>query len=203
MKLHPISATGIRAYCSDLITDPDDFESVYFLSVAGYQATVKGIIANLLENYGISVEIDGGEHYLTRFSYGYKFQVKKLPSGLVHAVLFPELALPSSEHETQQSFFIFTDSSDGLKSLFFRHLDHRVEIPLHPSWDEWLWNAFLEQEWTMELKTLAGAFRGYSFEYNPKELHDLLSEAMREGAPEIISCMEWKGEDGDGAFNID
>ena len=50
MTLYPIHAMGIQAHCSDLIVDPDDPEIVYFLSVCGYQVTVKGIIANLLEN---------------------------------------------------------------------------------------------------------------------------------------------------------
>ena len=61
MTLYPIHAMGIQAYCSDLIVDPSDSETVYFMSVAGYQATVKGIIANLLDNYGISIEIDGNK----------------------------------------------------------------------------------------------------------------------------------------------
>ena len=86
MELYPIMATGIKAFCSDMIIDPH-FEEVYFMSVAGYQTTVKGIIANLFENYGLSVEINGNEHDLTRIENGrYKTQVKKLPSGLVHAV---------------------------------------------------------------------------------------------------------------------
>ena len=55
MTLYPIHAMGIQAYCSDLIVDSSDSETVYFMSVAGYQATVKGIIANLLDNYGISI----------------------------------------------------------------------------------------------------------------------------------------------------
>ena len=97
MKLYPVHAIGIQAYCSDLIIDPYDFETVYFLSIAGYQATVKGIIANLLENYGISIEIEGSEHYLMRSELGYKTQMSKLPSGLVHGVLFPKLALPKNE----------------------------------------------------------------------------------------------------------
>ena len=55
MKLYPIHIAGINAYCSDLITDYQDQEIVYFLSVCGYQATVKGIIANLLESYDIGI----------------------------------------------------------------------------------------------------------------------------------------------------
>ena len=97
MKLYPIHAMGIRAYCSDLIIDPYDLDTVYFMSICGYLATVKGIMANLLEDYGISVEIEGTEYYLTRSGFGYKVQIKKLPSGLVHGVLLPKLALPNND----------------------------------------------------------------------------------------------------------
>ena len=51
MELYPIHATGIHAFCSDMILEPYDLDTVYFMSICGYQATVKGIIANLLENY--------------------------------------------------------------------------------------------------------------------------------------------------------
>lgn len=203
MKLHPIYATGVRAYCSDMIIDPYDLDTAYFMSIAGYQATVKGIIANLLENYGISIDIEGEEYYLAKASFGYKAQLKKLPSGLVHAVLFPKTALPKNDEDRQNSFYVFTREKKELLSLFFRHLDEQTDIPLHPSWAEWLWRVFNEEEnWLLELDTLAGAYKGYSFTFNPKKLHDVISEAIRNRVPEIIKCMEWKGGNGDGKFDF-
>jgi len=194
---------GIQAYCSDLIVDPTDLETVYLISVAGYQATVKGIVANLLEHYGISIEIEGSNHYLTRASLGYKALMKKLPSGYAHAVLLPKLALAKSDDQRQNTFFVVTDNSDELLTLFFRHLDEKTEIPLHPSWDRWLWKTFEAQEgWLLEAKTLAGSCRGYLFEFNQKQLHDLITEAIRNGIPEVIGCMEWKGENGNGELDF-
>jgi hypothetical protein len=202
MKLYPIHATGIRAYCSDLIVDPNELETVYFISIAGYQATVKGIMANLLENYGISIEIDDHEYYLTRSGFGYKTHLKKLPSGLVHGVLYPKLTLPKNDEENQNSFYVFTDDNQELMKLFFRHLDEKTEIPTHPSWDKWIWKLFEGQEWLLELRTLAGTFKGYSFEFNPKQLHDLISDAIINRVPEIVECFEWKGGNGDGKFDF-
>jgi hypothetical protein len=194
MTLYPIHAMGIQAYCSDLIVDSSDSETVYFMSVAGYQATVKGIIANLLDNYGISVEVDGNSHYLTRANFGYKAHLKKLPSGLVHGVLFPKLALPKSEEEGQDTFVILADNRDEVLTLFFRHLDEKTDIPLHPSWSNWLWKAFEQQEgWLLEAQTIVGSFEGYLFEFNHEELYDLVSEAIRKRVPEVIDCMRWKG----------
>jgi len=205
MKLYPIHATGIRAYCSEIIVDPDELDTVYFMSICGYQATVKGIIANLLKSYGVSVEleIEGEEYYLDRSSLGYKVLTKKLPSGLLHAVLFPKLALPKNDEERQNSFYIFNRDKQDILSLFYRHLDEKTDIPLHPSWAEWLFRLFEEQEdWLMELNTLVGAYRGYSFEFNPKKLHDLISEALRNRVPEIIKCLEWKGGNENGKFDF-
>ena len=211
MELYPIMATGIKAFCSDLIIDPYSLEEVYFMSVCGYQTTVKGIVANLLENYGMSVEIKGEEYYLTRISEGYKTQIKKLPSGFVHAVVFPKLALPKNEEEGQNRFCIFTNNTtttDGKANqnklnLFFRHLDERVTIPLHPSWSGWLWETFkVQEDWLKELTILAGNYSGYLFKFNPQQLHDLISEAIRDRKPEIISCMQWKGGNGNGRLNF-
>jgi hypothetical protein len=203
MRLYPVTATGIRAFCSDIIVDPFDPETLYFISLCGYQATVKGIIANLLENYGISITVDDEEHYMTRASLGYKVQVRELPSGLVHAVVFPKLALPKNDENKENSFYIFTKEGDDKLMLFFRHLDEKVEIPLHPLWAEWLWRLFEAQEdWLVELKTLVGTHKGYSFNFNPKQLHDLMSDAIRNRVPEIVKCMEWKGGKGNGTFDF-
>jgi len=203
MKLYPVLATGIRAYCSDVIVDPEETDTVYFMSICGYQTTVKGIIANLLENYGISIELEGNEHYLVRSSFGYKVQIKKLPSGLVHAILYPVLALPNNNEEEQNRFFIFVDRNGETPELFFRHLDERVEIPIHTSWTKWLWRLFEDQDkWLIKLRTLAGNYGGYSVRFHPKQLQDLISKAFKNKTPEIIGCMKWKGDDGDGKLDL-
>ena len=199
MMLYPIHSMGIQAWCSDLIVEPDDMETVYFMSVCGYQVTVKGIIANLLENYSISIEIDGIEHDLIRSETGYKVQTKKLPSGLVHAVVIPKLAVPNNDEEEKNRFFVITKEHQDLLTLFFRHLDEKTEIPLHPSWASWLWRTFKKQDdWLHELHTMAGDFTGYLFNYQPTELHDLIAEAIKRKVPDVVRCMTWKGENTDG-----
>ncbi|MBW1916177.1 MAG: hypothetical protein JRI86_14795 [Deltaproteobacteria bacterium] len=56
MNLPVIYSGGISAYCSDLIINEEG--KIYFLSVAGYQTAVKGIIANVLENGSVTIMID-------------------------------------------------------------------------------------------------------------------------------------------------
>jgi len=204
MKLYPIHSLGIEAYCSDLVVDPDEHQKVYFMSVAGYEATVKGIMANVLEHYGISIEIEGMEYYLTRADFRYKTLMKKLPSGLAHGVLFPKLALTKSDEDNPDRFFVMTNKREELLPLFFRHLDERTEIPLHPSWDKWLWKTFEEQQdWMLEGKRLVGSYDGYLLEFNQKKLHDLVSEAIRDRVPDVTGCMEWKGGTFNGELDFD
>ncbi len=203
MRLYPVHAMGIPAYCSDLIVDPEDEETVYFMSLAGYQAAVKGIVANFLEHYGISVEIDGRQHLVTRASLGYKTMVKKLPSGLVHEVLFQKIALPKHDEDSKDTFFVVTDKREDLLTLFLRHLDEKTDIPLHPSWDKWLWKTFEKEEgWMLEGKTLVGSYHGYLFEFSQTRLHDLISDAIKTRVPEVVGCMKWKGEKDNGKLDI-
>ena len=196
MKLHPIMATGIRAFCSHLIVDPKETDTAYFMSICGYQAAVKGIIANFLESYGISIELEGGEYYLMRADLGYKVQLKKLPSARAHAMLYPILTLADTAEEEQNRFFIFTDKTAEREELFFRHLDERVDTPLHPSWTDWLWWLFENQDgWLTRLETLLGDYQGFAFRFHPKQLQDLISKAFKNKVPEILDCMKWKGDD--------
>jgi len=202
MEMHPIHALGIKAYCSDLVVDPEDVATVFFLSLGGYQTAVKGIIANLLEGYGLNIEVEGTERYLSRDQTGYKVQVKRLPSGLAHAVVLPRAALPHN-NEDQSRFFIFTQGSEPVQGLFFKHLDEKTETPLHPSWADWLWKAFEEQDgWLTELCTLAGGFQGYAFSFNQAELHDVISQAIRQDVPEILACLTYQGGNSDGEFEL-
>lgn len=196
MELYPIYAAGIKAYCSDLIIDPNEMDTVYFLSICGYQTTVKGIIANLLENYYINIRVNDIDYSLYRSNRGYKVKSKKLPSGLIHSLLFPEMALSKNNDQKESRFIIFGEDKERLLTLFFRHLDEMTEMPLHPSWDAWLWEVFKEQhDWFMELYTAVGNLKGYLFEFDADKLCDLISGTIKEGDPEIIECMQWKGGD--------
>jgi len=203
MGLSPIDARGIRAYCSDMIVDPQDLDTVYFMSVCGCQTTVKGIKAKFLQGRGISLKLQGADHYLTCSGRSYKSKLKKLPSGSVHAVLVPKFALPRRGAQNQNSFFVFTKESRAKEALFFRHLDEKSDIPMHPSWAGWLWQLFEEQEgWLNRLKTLVGNYKGYSFYFNPQALQDLISEAIRNKVPEVVRCMDYKGgSDGNPHFS--
>jgi hypothetical protein len=193
MNLYRISAGGIHAFCSHLIIDPDEESEVYFLSVCGYQPTVKGILANLLNRYEIEIQVLGKKYYLTRCNFSYTMEVKKLPSGYAHGVVFPTLALPKKTEGENNDFFIFTKKNYTPFGLFYRHLDEKTELPLHPSWDSWLWELFKrEKDWLIELRTLIGSLRGYECSFDQDRLKELIAEAIRRKDPRVVDCMENK-----------
>lgn len=202
MKLYPIYVTGIKAYCSDVIVDPDSPGLFYFMSIAGYQTAVKGIIANVLEQCRVKIYIEEQVYDLFRLSYEYRVLTKKMPSGLVHTILYPKLAIPINYDKNQHTFFIFTEKHNDIYSLFLKHIDDRTDIPLHPSWARWLWNVFLKEEWITELCTIAGLYKGYSIWFSPEHLSDLISEAIRYKENEIITCMQFNGGDAYGKRNF-
>jgi len=193
MELYPLNAQGIHVYCSNLIVDPREHEIVYVMSITGYQTAVKGIIANFLEHNTIYIKMNPREYYLTRSYLNYTFHSKKLPSGLLDAVIFPKLALPNND-EQQNSFFMITNNGNDIQKLFFRHLDNKTDIPLHPSWDSWLWNTFKEQDsWLYKLKTLTGTLKGFKVQFNPYQLQNLIANAIQFKQPELITCMRTNG----------
>ena len=202
MSLYLIRSMGIEAHCSDLIVDPDDPEVIHFLSVCGHQITVKGIVANLLQYSGATISIQGKERDLVCSDMGYKVLMKRLPSGLAHALVFPKATLPGhSDDKNKNRFSIITPDKAQIPILFFRHLDKKIDIPIDPSWVRWLWKTFRKQKWLIKLKTLAGDFKGYHFEFQPARIHELISEALKEGIPEVTECLAWKGgHDGNGDF---
>jgi len=186
-----IQSSGIMAFCSDLIVHPEEQKIAYFLSISGYQTAVKGIIANFLEYNGLNLDHDGKRDYIQRSYFNYTVRLKKLPSGLVHAIVIPNLALSRNEEEKRNSFFIFTSEQKDIQTLFFRHLDDLTNIPMHQSWTSWLWNFFSGNEnWLITLETIIGSYQGFMVEFNSMQLQDTIADAIRNKIPEIINCIE-------------
>ena len=150
--LYEISAGGIVAYCSDLIVDTAEKEFTYFLSVGGYQTAVKGILANLIENQALTVRIDKKIYWIKRCPENYHIKIKKMPSGYCHGVAVPKIALPQrDENEQSTEFLLISNEPNQLIHFFYRHLEVKTEIPMHPFWAKWLWQFHQNKDWLMKL----------------------------------------------------
>jgi hypothetical protein len=193
MALPVINSGGITAYCSDLIVNAD--METYFLSVAGYQTAVKGIIANVLEYGSVAVRIGDEYVYPVRSTETYSVHYQKLPSGLFQGAILPKIALPGNE-ESNDVFLILAEDNSLAESLFFKHLEEKTEVPLHPAWSCWLWRTFSEKGWLTPLESLAGEYQGYLVEINENELKETITLAIAHKNAEVMVSFEKGGNDG-------
>ena len=188
MAVSSINSAGISAYCSQLIINEES--ETYFLSVAGYQSAVKGIIANFLQFGSITVKVNGKYFYPVRSSLNYTVHYRKLPSGLYQCVTFPKIALPDDNQDSKDLFLVLAQTGLMAQDLFFKHLDDRTDIPLHPLWSHWLWETFSEKCWLTHLKTLVGDYQGYLIQINEDELADTITMAIVDKNPAVTRCFE-------------
>jgi len=190
--LHVINSGGIFAQCSDLIVSDHDDNKVHFLAVAGHQASVKGILAALLEGQSVWVSIDESQHYLERLPESYRLLVKRLPSGHAQGLVFVQSALLDSPdpNEPGGRFLLMSHDPEQNQTILFHQLQQRLEIPLHQSWSGWLWRLFEQREWLMPLVTLAGHYAAFNVELNPQELHEAISEALAAKDSKLTNCFE-------------
>ncbi len=188
MAVSGINSAGISAWCSELIINEES--ETYFLSVAGYQSAVKGIIANFLEHGSITVKVDDEYIYPVRSSLNYTVHYRKLPSGLYQCVTFPKIALPEDNKESKDVFLVIAQTHSLAQELFFKHLDNNTDIPLHPLWSDWLWDTFSKKCWLTRLKTLVGDYQGYLIQINEDELKDTITTAIVDNNPAVIRSFE-------------
>ena len=193
MALPTINSGGISAYCSGLIANAD--METYFLSVAGYQTAVKGIIANVLEYGSVAVKINDEYVYPVRSTETYCVHYQKLPSGLFQGAILPKIALPGNE-ESNDVFLILAENNSLAEDLFFKHLEEKTEVPLHPAWSHWLWRTFSEKDWLTPLQALVGEYQGYLVEINENELKETITVAIARKNAEVIVCFEKGGDHG-------
>lgn len=193
MAIPVISSGGITAYCSDLIVNADT--EAYFLSVAGYQTAVKGIIANVLEYASVAVEIDDEYVYPVRSSETYSVHYQKLPSGLFQGAILPKIALPGND-ESSDVFLVLAGDNSLAEDLFFKHLNEKTEVPLYPAWSHWLWRTFSQKGWLNPLEALVGEYQGYLVEIDENELRETITVAIANKNSEVIVCFEKGGDDG-------
>lgn len=195
MPLTRINTGGIECYCSDLIINQEN--EIYFLSIGGYQHAVKGILANVLEFGSVTITVDQEPHYLSRTSENFRVHYQKLPSGLFQGVIIPRIAFPE---KSENPFLVLVQDDFQVERAFFRHLDYRLELPLHSSWSQWLWDIFQDMDWLVPLETLVGNLQGYLVDGDQGALEEFITAAIVNNKPEVIGCFQKGDRDGNQFF---
>jgi hypothetical protein len=190
--LHKIRCQGVEAYCSDLIVDEETSQRIYLLGAAGHQSTVKGILANMLKGESLSVEVNRETFWVERFSENYLMKIKKMPSEYCHGITQIKIGtdLQADKGNPYREFLFINEDPLEVKGPFYDHLEQKTEIPLHPSWTDYLWRLFGEKGWITRLQTLAGKYEAYLVNFHQEELSSEITEAIKKKVPEVINCLK-------------
>ncbi len=179
MDLLTISAGGFTATVEGCARGGNE---LWFLSMLGHQQAVRAIWARLVKGeagFLISTELGGEPTPLAREAWGtWRFTGMRLPSGSAyHGMLIPEIAAYATD---RPDFLLLVREQDDAAQLHFRFLARRLDLPLHPSWAEWLWRRGLENEEVQQLES-AGV-RAYRCRPQPEVLRADIRDAVRRRA---------------------
>ena len=145
----------------------------------GHQPAVRAIWARLVKGeaaYLSESELGGQPVPLAREAWGtWRFSGQRLPSGSAyHGMLVPELAAYAAD---RRDFLLLARQQVEAPHLHYRFLNRRLDLPLHPSWSQWLWARGLENG-EVETLTSVGV---HAFRCRPKPdvLREDIGEAVR------------------------
>lgn len=194
-SLPVIQAGGFGARVDAYAVEPDGSRPwerhsfvLWYVSLLGSGEAIRAIWARLLK--GEQATIVEEDLRVTRWvrlapeeKRSWKWKQAALPSSAGHhGLLLPALAL----YRTQRQEFLLIPPAGGeqasgqaLRELFYRFLNRRVDVPLHPQWAGWLWERAMELG---ELRQLDGyGPRAYLCRPDAEALRSDLSVAVARG----------------------
>jgi len=176
MDLLTIRAGGFSATVDGCARSGNE---LWFLSMLGHQQAVRAIWARLVKGeagFLSSTESGGEPTPLTREAWGtWRFTGMRLPSGSAyHGMLIPGIAAYAND---RLDFLLLVREQDDAAPLHFRFLARRLDLPLHPSWAEWLWRRGLENEEVLHLESIG--VRAYRCRPQPETVRADISDAVR------------------------
>jgi hypothetical protein len=154
---------------------------LWFVSLLGPQQALKAIWARLVKGDLVTIARGLGDvRFCALAPEGprtWRAFTASLPAAAGHQlVLLPEAARCAAARD---DFLLLPRDPDEAPRLHFRFLDRRVDLPLHTSWDMWLWDRALR---TGEAAALEAAGVGaYRCRPNVEALGADVSAAVRAG----------------------
>lgn len=185
IPLPVLQAAGFGASVDAVAWEPEPGASgrelrLWFLSLLGPQQAVKALWARLVkgEIASLSFEDLGTARFCALAPEGprsWRFFGASLPAAAgYHGVLVPEKAL----YRTDATDFLLLPR-EGAAPLHYRFLNRRLDLPLHSSWADWLWQRALDAGEATPLE--AQGIEAYHCAPNPDALAADLSAAVRAG----------------------
>jgi hypothetical protein len=186
-----IQASGftahVDAFAAELEPDPSThLTCLHFLSLLGSKQAVQAIWARLVKGEPATLSREVLETSLLCTlnplgPRGWKLSTASLPGAAgYHAVLVPAYALVSGE---EPAFVILPRQPGEAAALHFRFLDHRIDLPLHPTWADWLWDRARRAGEALALESFGLA--AYRCAPEPATLATDLTAAVRQGILQV------------------
>ncbi len=179
MQLFTIRAGGFSATVDAFAQDG---EQLWFLSMLGSQQSVRAVWARLVKGetaYLSEGDLGGGSPcWLAREVWGtWRFHGARVPaSAAYHGMLVPDLATYTCE---RQDFLLLARAEGEAPALHYRFLNRRVDLPLHPSWAEWLWDRGFTSDETEALHS--AGIQAYRCRPAVRQLEEDIAEAVKRG----------------------
>lgn len=125
-----ISHQGFSAHLESLLTQPSQTPLAYLISMVGSREAVLALHAMLIKREPLLVRDASKSHYV-RSGFDYSLAHHRLSSGRHHALIF-------SKPIVEQQVLIARNEAD-LVARHYGAWSAHCEVPLHPSWADWLW----------------------------------------------------------------
>lgn len=157
-----------------------DDRHLWFISLLGNRQSVRAVWARLVKGEPAVLSDDAltGDRYCElapEARGGTRFHATRLPViGATHALLLPDAALYATE---RQDFLLLARAEDEARALHYRFLARRIDLPLHPSWSDWLWERGLSSGEVRPLDALG--IVAWRCVPDPEALQAALGRALR------------------------
>lgn len=184
LRTRHLRCDGFSAWADACAQSEDE---VWLLSMLGNQQAVKAIWARLVKGETAFLAEDehapGRQCHLAREAWGtWRFYRRRLPSGAAHqGLLVPELASFAAE---RRDFLLVPRTTAEAPLLHYRFLNRRIDLPLHASWAEWLWQRSLDTGETEALEAFGVA--AYRCRPDPNRLREDISAGLSTGRLAVV-----------------
>ena len=191
-NLWSVTANNFTVHADSFAYRVDEYQShLYMLSMQGPQEAVKAIFAALVKQPPESVHLLEGLD--GKYAKGYKTlkipsstigtwssSIKRLPiSGTWHMLCYTKLCEFNND---DPNFVLLIRPGQNIAELYRKFLDHRVDIPLHPSWTDWLWKRAQRRQHPELMKLESNNIDAYLVNIEPDALASEIRSAIQSGA---------------------
>lgn len=182
-------SASIDAYAWEADTAQDRRMRLWFLSLLGSQQAVRALWARLIkgEVATVSTEILGTARFCAlapEGPQGWRFFTASLPAAAgFQGVFVPRIAFYTHDG---LDFLLLPRQPEEAALLHYRFLNRRLDLPLHPTWADWLWQRALRVEEVIPLEALG--LHAYRCQPNVEALAADLTQAVRDGALDVADA---------------